>query len=96
MKRSRYLNVVLTMIAVLLAALVWISVADRPLLSSSASATPPGLPDAGSQRREIQRAVEDVETDIEKLYKLLSSGKLRVEVANFDELKQETRSNGAN
>ena len=92
MKKPSYLNCVLTAIAILLAALVWTHVADRPMLAAEASANfapPTGVPNAGLQRAQIRDAVVDLQKEVQKLNKMMTGGVLKVEVTNIADLARE-------
>ena len=96
MRSMRYLNAVLTVLAVLLAANVWalISAPERSLLqpesalaqsrstgaAPAAGAAASGIPDAGSQRKEIIDALKRIAAQNEELANLLRSGSVRVKV----------------
>jgi hypothetical protein len=93
MRRATYLNVVLTINAVLLAALLWSAVAGRPLFSTEAAAQSrtryaevPNVPNAGEQRAEMVAALKDLKQSVEATNRLLSSG-VRVVVTNPDEIR---------
>ncbi|MCA9291176.1 MAG: hypothetical protein KDA25_08605, partial [Phycisphaerales bacterium] len=67
-------------------AVVWMLVsADRPFGPQSASAAP-GIPDAGSQRRQLITAIESLDTNLERLRQSLEQGQLKIAVSNVREL----------
>ena len=85
---SRYLNVILTVNAVLLAALLWTQIADRSMLSSDAVAAPPpkgyvGFPvNAGAQRLEIIKRLDELNESMVTTRTLLESGDVKVTVVD--------------
>ncbi len=94
MRQRNYLNVILTANAVLLAGLLWTQVADTPLLATSASAqnrtkyaSPPTIPNAAKQRNDLLRAVQSLQASVDGLKRSVEGG-IRVQVTNFDEVKQ--------
>jgi hypothetical protein len=93
MRQGTYLNVILTVNAVLLAGALWTQIAGGPVLTQSASAQSPGgrdsgkgIPDAGAQREKMIEALRDLKASVDASRKLLESGKLRVQVTNLDEI----------
>lgn len=68
--------------------LAWTQLADRPIAASSATATAaqPNFPNASSQRLAIEKAVKDLKKSVDGLAQSIERGKLRVEVANVDEI----------
>jgi hypothetical protein len=97
MRQQKYLNVILTVNAILLAGLLWTQVADRPVLSDEATAqsrTQPrqpgvGIPNAAQQRMEMVDGIEDLKKAMAAQYRLLKSGELTVRVSNLDEIEIE-------
>jgi len=91
MRQSKYLNVILTVNAVLLGGVLWTHIAGTPVLSSQATAQSPGsgsgIPNAADQRQRQIEAIHDLKTSVDATNKLLSSGKIKVEVGNIDALK---------
>ena len=95
MRQRTYLNVILTVNAVLLAGLVWTQIADTPLLAETASAqnrsslgpAVPNVPNAGKQREQIAKEIVALRTALEKTRTLLESGRVKVEVTNLGEIK---------
>lgn len=83
MKSLRYLNTVLTLIAVLLTVNIWTMWNMTPggeALSVATEAQAAGIPNAGQQRKEIVDAVKRVNADTTAIKNLLSNGTLRVRV----------------
>jgi hypothetical protein len=97
MRQGTYLNVILTVNAVLLTGLLWTQVVSQPLLDTSAAAqsrtrtaAPPVIPNAAAQRAKMIDALNDLKQSVDAQRKLLESGKLKVTVTNLDEIKLET------
>jgi len=94
MRQGLYLNVILTVNAVLLAGIVWTQVAGHPTLARSASAqTGPvspnqGIPNAADQRQKVIEGIRDLKTSVEAMKRTIESGKLKVEVTNLDQIKK--------
>ncbi len=85
MRSIRYLNVILTALAVLLAAQLWTAWtagAGTPVLASSAQAAQPpgGIPDSGAQLQQIIDLLKRQTQQTEDLMTLLRSGQVRVQV----------------
>jgi hypothetical protein len=102
MRERKYLNVILTVNAVLLACLLWTQVASEPVFEETATAEPQSrsrrqertrpigaLPNATEQRLEIVRALREMKRAIDAQGELLESGKVKVEVTNLDEIDLE-------
>jgi hypothetical protein len=90
MRQGSYLNVILTVNAVLLAGVLWTQIAGTPVLNSTANAQSAGgmgIPNAADQRQRQIEAIRDLKTSVDATNKLLTSGKLKVEVSNIDALK---------
>ncbi|MCL4209668.1 MAG: hypothetical protein HRU76_12150 [Phycisphaeraceae bacterium] len=90
MKRVRFLNIVLTALVVVLAGHLWVRVAERPLLATSAAAQDDaggtlGIPNAAKQRQEIIDALKRLTAELEKTNKQLKEAKFKVEVTNLPE-----------
>lgn len=100
MRQGAYLNVILTVNAVLLGGVLWTQVASHPGLTQSASAqsTPSGapvgqahgvgIPNAGDQRQKMIEALRELTASVESSRKLMESGKLKVQVTNLDQIKK--------
>ena len=89
MRQGTYLNVILTVNAVLLTGVVWTQVVNTPLLSGQAAAQSggsggSGIPNAADQRQKQIEALRDLKASVDATNKLLSSGKVKVEVANVE------------
>jgi hypothetical protein len=90
MRQSTYLNVILTVNAGLLAAVVWTQLADRPLLAQDAvaqsvSQTAPasGVTTSADRQQKMIELLRDMNLKVEALTSTLQSGKLKVEVTNL-------------
>ncbi|MDH3584439.1 MAG: hypothetical protein OER86_09515 [Phycisphaerae bacterium] len=79
MGSSRYLNVILTVLTVVLALNLWTSWTQAPPLAASAFAQ--GVPDSGSQRQQIVDQLKVLNRKAEELKSMLGSGKVRVQVS---------------
>jgi hypothetical protein len=96
MRQTTYLNVILTVNAVLLAGVLWTQLASRPLLAQSAEAQvavaagTPGIPNAGGQRDQMIRQLDRVNRNIESVARLVEAGRVKVEVTNLGEIKLES------
>ena len=91
MKQMRYLNVILTINAALLACVLYTQLIDRPILATQAQAQtqavpPGGIPNAGKQREQIVVAVQELARDVQKTNRLLE-GELKVTVTNAREMR---------
>ena len=85
MQSVKYLNVILTTIAILLALQLWTSWSgaslDRPVeLVSSAHAA--GIPNAGHQRKQMIDHLKAVSTKLDQLNDQFRSGHARVRIGN--------------
>jgi len=94
MKRGNYLNAILTVNAVLLAGLVWTQIVGRPIFAGEAVAQvrtiPPRsyvVPNAAVQRDTMINVMRSLEKKLSEAQVLLTSGKLKVEVTNLDEIE---------
>lgn len=82
MTNTKYLNAVLTVIAVLLALNLWVGVNPSP----SASANPEGQAiaqgrvDAGQQRADMIKELKGMKSTIEAMSKKLTDGSIKVKV----------------
>ena len=92
MRQSKYLNVILTVNAVLLAGLLWTQVVGRTSLSSEAHAQTSqssGFVNAAEQRQRMIEALNEIKGSVEATRKVVESGKMKVEVTNIDKVKGE-------
>lgn len=82
MTDSKYLNAVLTTIAVLLALNLWVGVNHAPGVapSSDSQAIAQGRVDAGQQRAEMIKELKGVKSTVESMSKKLSDGSITVKV----------------
>lgn len=92
MRDWRYLNVILTVNALLLAALLWTQivakgpVAHPALAQSTLDERALAVPNASNQRQAIIDGLGDVRDSVEATRRLLESGNARVRVTNMPEL----------
>lgn len=94
-ERARsYLNGILTVNAVLLAALVWTNVGGGP---ATANASPfpiqaedgvPNAPNAAAQRERLINEIKSLRDDVRSLESVFTSGKVKVSVGNVNEFKK--------
>ena len=94
MRQAKYLNVILTVNAVLLGGLLWSQVASTTGLSSIAHAQSRTrfvprtvLPNAAKQRFDMIDAIRDLKSSVDASAELLRSGRLKVEVTNLDAIE---------
>ena len=81
MKGLRYLNTMLTILAVLLTLQLWTTWNMAPA-DMATEAHAQGIPDAGAQRKQMIDELKLVNKKVEELKGLLTSGKVRVTVLN--------------
>jgi hypothetical protein len=95
MRQGKYLNVILTVNAALVSTLVWMQLVGGGPLSPSANAQNPpletGIPNAGSQRQRMIEEMQGMRASLDAMRKQLDGGKLKVTIANIDEIKAATR-----
>lgn len=90
MRRRNYLNGILTVNAVLLTGLLWVQVAEQPLLANSASAQSSRVrtPVLGTydfaQRQKIIEELGKLTKTVEAMNQQIKSGTIKVEVTNLD------------
>jgi hypothetical protein len=82
MRSIRYLNVILTVIAVLLTLQLWTSWTGGPApqFDNTAHAQAGGIPNAGAQRLEMINLLKKLNQNVESQTQLMRSGKVRVRV----------------
>ena len=80
MSMMRYLNTVLTVLAILLALNLWTSWQQAPSESFVRPAHAQGLANAGKQRKQIIDQLKQVNVQLGELQKTLEEGKVRVKV----------------
>jgi len=83
MRSLRYLNTILTIVAVLLSLHLWtmwsVSPAGESLsLATEAQAAPEGIPNAASQRKQMIDEIKSNTRKVEELLNLFKSGQARV------------------
>ena len=90
MRQMKYLNVLLTINAVLMTAVLWTQIVAAPSLSPSAHAQRPasdGVPNAGMQRQQMIEELRALRSSVESTRSFMEGGALKVQVSNLDELK---------
>lgn len=90
MRQLKYLNVILTINAALLALLVWTQLAGHNPLAQSAHAqraTDSGMTTAAEQRKQMIDALRDIRQATTESNQLLQRSTIRVHVANAAELR---------
>ena len=82
MTNTKYLNAVLTVIALLLALNLWVGVNPSPSASGNpeGQAIAQGRVDAGQQRAEMIKELQGVKSTVEAMSKKLSDGSIKVKV----------------
>lgn len=88
MRSMQYLNMVLTVLCVLLAAQLWTSwsggagagMAQPAIAQAAPNSTGGGIPDAGAQRKEMIDLLKRISQQTDELNQLLRSGGVRVKV----------------
>ncbi len=81
MRSLTYLNVVLSLIAVLLTAVLW-TMWSNPAVDLTASARAQGLTDPGAQRAAQIDQLKSINQKVEELTRLFKSGQARVRLEN--------------
>ncbi len=88
-RQGAYLNIVLTAVTILLAALLWTQFSGRGGMVQSSFAADrggSGIPDAGEQRERMIRELRELRGTLEATRKLLESGRAKVQVTNLDQI----------
>ena len=80
MRSLRYLNGILTVLAVLLGLQLWTSWTTSPSVDMATPAYAQGIPDAGAQRAQIIDQLKLLNSNTAELKGLLLSGKAQVKV----------------
>ncbi len=88
-RQGTYLNIVLTALTIVLAALLWTQFSSsggvvRSSFASDRSAT--GIPDSGEQRERIIRELREMRGTLEATRELMESGRAKVQVTNLDQI----------
>ncbi|MEX0653773.1 MAG: hypothetical protein WD534_01845 [Phycisphaeraceae bacterium] len=82
MQSLKYLNSVLTVIAVLLTLNLWVGWTDTPAgdrMTIVSEAQAQGVPNAAQQRREMIDSIKQVNSQIGEIKTLLTSGRVKVQ-----------------
>jgi len=90
MKSRRYLNVILTVNAALLAGVLWTQVVCHPVLETTANAlddTRAEPPNAAEQRLKMIERLEQLKRATDATYMLLKNGEVKVRVTNAAEMR---------
>ena len=77
-RQSTYLNIILTALTIVIAALLWTQFASgggAPLSSFASDRSPSGIPDAGEQRERIIRELQELRGTLEATRQLMESGR---------------------
>ena len=85
MQSVKYLNVILTTIAILLALQLWTSwagVSSDQSIEWVAPAHAAGIPNAGYQRKQMIDRLKEVSAKLDELNQQFRSGKVRVQIGN--------------
>lgn len=80
MTNTKYLNAVLTVLALLLALNVWVNVSTAPSIGLGNQALAQGRVDAGQQRAEMITQLKELKSSVASLSKQLSDGSITVQV----------------
>lgn len=92
MRQGTYLNVILTINAMLLAVLAWTQLAGQSPMVQTAEAqgVGGGMVSAADQRQRMIDSLRDVRQSVNETNRLLERGTLRVHVANVADLRRES------
>ncbi len=88
-RQGTYLNIVLTAVTILLAALLWTQFSGRGGMVQSSFAADrdgSGIPDAGAQLERIIRELREIRVTLEATKELMESGRAKVQVTNLDQI----------
>ncbi|MGB1125169.1 MAG: hypothetical protein ACPG4Q_08180 [Phycisphaeraceae bacterium] len=87
MNNMKYLNAVLTVIAVLLALNLWVGVSPTPSdrISLESQAMAQGRVDAGQQRAEMIKELKGLKSTVEAMSSKLTDGSIKVKVESMPE-----------
>ena len=87
MNNMKYLNAVLTVIAVLLALHLWVGVSPTPSdrISLESQAMAQGRVDAGQQRAEMIKELKGLKSTVEAMSSKLTDGSIKVKVESMPE-----------
>ena len=90
MRSLRYLNTVLTLIAVLLTLNLWTMWSVTPggeLVGLATNASAAGIPNAGAQRKAMVDALKQVNVNLGAIHTMLKDGSVRVKIEALPEKK---------
>ncbi|MHC4103160.1 MAG: hypothetical protein ACYSW1_20015, partial [Planctomycetota bacterium] len=77
-KGRRLIAVLLTVNAVLLSALLWVQLAETPILARPALAQRQQLPNAGMQRERMLASLEAIRRSVDETRTILKTGRVKV------------------
>jgi uncharacterized membrane protein len=77
-KGRKLIAVLLTVNALLLAALLWVQVAETPILARPALAQRQQLPNAGLQRERMLATLEAIRKSVDETRTILKTGRVKV------------------
>lgn len=84
MRQLRYLNAVLTVIAVLLTMNLYVAWSVSPGVATGAHAAESGLVNAGAQRKEMIDLLKQLNVSMDEMKTALTDGSIRVTTQNAD------------
>ncbi len=81
-KTQRAIASLLTVNALLLAGLLWVQIAETPIMAKTASAAQQRqrLPNAGAQRQQMVSLLNEIRKSVESTKKTLESGRIKVQI----------------
>jgi type II secretory pathway component PulM len=85
-RAQRTITSLLTVNALLLGGLLWVQIAERPILARQAMAQR-SLPNAGAQRDRMIRLLDEIRKSSADTKKLLEKGQIKVEVTKLPSSK---------
>lgn len=80
MTNTKYLNSILTILAVLLAMNLWVGVKTTPSIGLDNQAIAQGRVDAGQQRAEMITQLKELKSSVESISNKLSDGSITVSI----------------
>jgi hypothetical protein len=89
MKQGRYLNIILTINAVLLTVLVWTQITVQPAFVSGAHAQQAGggMVSAGEQRQRMIESLREIQKSVHETNRALDRKTIRVYVENASDMR---------
>lgn len=94
MKQVRYLNVILTANAVLVAGLLWTQISAQPhfVQEAAAQGSGGGMVSAGEQRQRMIESLKELEKSVNENTRVLERSTLRVHVENISAFRADDQS----